>query len=333
MNDAQLRSWYRGRRVLVLGGLGFIGSHMTRALTELDAAVSVVTEHRGRHVESAAAFEALGVRVVESDAADPASMRAAVGGQDVVVHLACRASAVRSVLDPLTDLRVNCGGVLAVAEAMRTEAPTARLVFAGSRLAYGAPLRLPVSEDHPHRPLCPHGVHQSAIERYLEMYGRLYGLQWTLLRIATAYGPGGPAGRSAYGVLNYFVHEAVAGRAIVVYGDGSVLRDYVFVRDVVAALLLAGAHPRAVSSVFNVGSGTGVPLIDAARGVIEAAGSGRIEHRPWPPLDQGIETGSFVADVNRIREVLGWECTVAFRDGLRTTVAAARRDPNAVSKS
>jgi UDP-glucose 4-epimerase len=328
MNEGELRSWYGSRRVLVLGGLGFIGSHVTAALADLEASVSVLTRHPHRYADRAAAFEARGVRIVAGDVSDRETMCGAVRDQELVLHLACRAGAARSVVDPETDWRVNCGGLLAVAEAIRTEAPAARLVFAGSRLAYGPPLRLPVSEDHPHRPLCPHGVHQSAIERYLEMYGRLYGLRWTLLRITNAYGPGAPIGRNAYGVLNYFVHETLAGRSIHVYGDGSVLRDYVFVRDVVHALLVAGAHPAAEGGVFNVGSGTGVTLMDAAQCVIVAVGRGSVEHRPWPPVDQGIETGSFVADVTRIREALGWTATFALAEGLRATVAATRREPS-----
>jgi UDP-glucose 4-epimerase len=313
---------YRGRRVGVIGGMGFIGSNLTAALVRAGAEVTAVTPSRDRHDASIRSFEAQGVRVLEADIRDVPAMRAAVEGQWVVFNVAGRSGALQSLQEPGTDLDVNCGGSLALLEAMRLERPDGKLVFAGSRLVYGAAASLPVHEDQPLAPLCPHGVHKAAVEQYLGIFGRLYGLRSSILRITNPYGAGQPSARSAYGVINYLIHRALAGETLPIYGDGRQLRDYVFIGDVVEAALAAGADSRADQRIYNVGSGVGTSMIEAARQIVAAVGSGRIEFRPWPPLVREIDTGDFVADVSRLASEVGWHPTVTFADGLRRTVAA-----------
>jgi UDP-glucose 4-epimerase len=195
-------------------------------------------------------------------------------------------------------------------------------VFAGSRLVYGAPHALPVSEDHALAPLCPHGLHKAMVEHYLTIYRRLHGIRATALRITNPYGCGQPAERRAYGVINFLIHRALADHSLPIYGDGAQLRDYVFLGDVVVALLLAGADQRSDGRIYNVGSGVGTSMIDMAQLVVKIVGSGRVEHQPWPPLVQEIDTGDFVADVTRIEHEIGWRPATSLADGLRRTVSA-----------
>jgi UDP-glucose 4-epimerase len=320
---ADRRGWYVGRRVLVIGGLGYLGSAVTAALLDARADVVVVTPLRERHADAAGHCEGRGAQVIEADLRDGDAMRDAVRECAVVVNVAGRSGALRSVEDPGGDLEVNCTGNLALLEALRAANPAAKLVFAGSRLAYGHVRALPVSEDHPLEPLCPHGAHKAMVEQYLAMYGRLFGIRSTALRITNPYGPGQPSDRSAYGVINYLIHRGLAGQPLPIYGDGAQLRDYVYVNDVVDALLLVGADARSDGRVYNIGSGVGTSMIDAARQIIAAVGAGHVEHRPWPPLVHEIDTGDFVADVTRIGNELGWRPAVAFADGLQRTVGAA----------
>ena len=314
---------YRSRRTLVVGGFGYIGSHVLAALNQAGADVTVVTPRRERHAGAAARLDACGGRTIQADVRDGEALRAAVAGQDVIFNLSGQSGALRSVEDPRTDLEVNCGGNLALLEAVRRSAPRAKIVFAGSRLVYGTPERLPVAEDHPLAPICPHGVHKAMVERYFEMYGRLHGIRATTLRITNPYGPGQPEGRSAYGVINYLIQRALAGETLPIYGDGTQLRDYVFISDVVDALLAAGATDRSDGRAYNVGSGVGTAMVDMARAVVEIAGGGRVVHEAWPPLVREIDTGSFVADVSRIGAELGWRPATALTDGLRQTIAAS----------
>ncbi|MFI5178556.1 MAG: NAD-dependent epimerase/dehydratase family protein [Vicinamibacterales bacterium] len=313
---------YAGQRVLVIGGLGYLGSNLTAALLDAGADVTVVTPARARHILAAARMEARGARVVDADIRDRTAMRDAVRGQAIVFNVSGQSGALRSVQDPASDLDVNGAGNLSLLEALRLDGSAAKLVFAGSRLVYGAARMLPVSEDQPIAPLCPHGVHKAMVEHYLAIYGRLHGLRATCLRITNPYGPGQPSDRSAYGVINYLIHRAVAGQSLPIFGDGAQVRDYVFVDDVIHAMLLAGGDARSDGRVYNIGSGVGTSMIDAARLIVRAVGEGRVELEPWPPLVHEIDTGDFVADISRAGAELGWQPTVALADGLRRTVAS-----------
>lgn len=317
-------SAYAGRRVLVIGGLGFIGGNLVSRLCHEDATVRVVSPSRARHAALAHECEAAGVTLFEADIRDAEAMRLAVAGQDVIFNVSGRSGAVRSMEDPWTDLDVNCRGTLVLLEALRTTNQTAKLVFAGSRLQYGRVDRLPVVEDAAMVPTCVHAVHKSAIEGYLGVYERLYGQRWTLARITNPYGPGQPAATTAYGVINQMIHLALAGQTLTIYGDGAQQRDYLFIDDLTTALMKLGASAAADGRAYNVGSGHGTSLVDLARLVIEIAGDGRIAHVEWPELAQRIETGDFVADVSRLAAELDWRPQTALADGLTKTVAFHR---------
>ena len=316
---------YADRGVLVIGGLGFIGINLTHRLAELDARVTVLTPARERHAEAAALVDARDVRVVEGDVRDPHIVGRVVTGQQVIFNLSGQSGAVRSMEDPWTDLDINLRGNLVLLEAMRASNPDAKLILAGSRLQYGKPAQLPVREDDRREPLSLHAIHKQTAEEYLRLYARLFGLRSSAARVTNPFGPGQPSGRTAYGVINRLIHLAVEDQPLTLYGDGGQQRDYVFIDDVVEALLLLGASDASDGRVYNVGSGKGTPMLDVAKMIIEVAGSGTIAHVPWPPLAEQIETGDFVADISRIRDELGWRPRVSLRDGIQRTVALYRK--------
>lgn len=313
------------RRSLVIGGLGFIGANLAERLLASGHDVTIVTPNRARHELRAAAFANRGAHIVEGDLRDRDAMARAVAGQHLVFNLAGESGAVRSMEDPWTDLDVNCMGNLSLLEALRTVNRDARLVFVGSRLQYGRQAGQPVAEDQLPEPLCLHAIHKLTVERYLKLYATLYGLKYTIARVTNPYGPGQPESRTAYGVVNRMIHLALADRPLPIYGDGAQRRDYVFVDDVVSALVLLAESQASLGRAYNVGSGTGTRMVEMARTIIEIAGGGRIESVPWPELAQQIETGDFVADITRIQGELGWQPSVALRDGLARTVALSRR--------
>jgi UDP-glucose 4-epimerase len=314
----------RNSRVLVVGGLGFIGVNVAATLNECGAETTVITPDRSRHAAVAASFERQGIRVLEGDLRNRDRIGTAVRGQNVVMNLSGQSGAVRSMEDPWTDLDVNCRGNLVLLEALREHNRDAKVVFAGSRLQYGHPDHVPVSEEAPEDALCLHAIHKQTVERYLGLYHRLFGIRYAVARITNPYGPGQPAGRTAYGVINRMIQLAIAGRPLTIYGDGCQLRDYVHVDDVVRAIIAMAESDRADGRAYNVGSGTGTRLVDLARSVIEVAGGGRVEHVPWPALAEQVETGDFIADVSRIERELGWRAAIALRDGLERTVAFYR---------
>jgi UDP-glucose 4-epimerase len=317
-------SGFAGRRVCVIGGMGFIGVNLADRLIADGAAVTILTPLRERHADQADAFERRGARIVEGDLRDRELMPSLVDGQHVVFNLSGQSGAVRSMEDPWPDLDINLRGNLVLLESLRAASSPAKLVFAGSRLQYGKPSSLPVREDDPGEALCLHAVHKRTVEQYLQLYAHLFGLTYTIARITNPYGPGQPKGRTAYGVINRLIHLALAGDTLTIYGDGRQQRDYVHVADVVDALLVMAASPQANGRAYNVASGVGTRLIDVANEVVRLTGGGRIEHVEWPALAAQIETGDFVADVSRAARELGWAPSRALRAGLEETIAHYR---------
>lgn len=315
---------YRSASVLVIGGLGFIGSHLTAALADAGARVTVLTPSRERHAGLVRRLTAAGVDIVEGDVRDRAHVGHLVDGRQVVFNLSGQSGALRSLEDPFSDLEVNLRGNLTLLDALREVNPVARLVFVGSRLQYGRPVALPVSEERTGDALSLHAIHKQTVEQYLALYARLYSLRYAVARVTNPYGPGQPEGRTAYGVVNRLIHLALADEPLPIYGEGLQQRDYIHVDDVVGALLALGTAARAEGRVYNVGTGVGTRMIDMARAIIDAAGGGRIVHVPWPALAAEIETGDFVADITRISGEIGWAPRIGLRDGLERTVSFCR---------
>jgi UDP-glucose 4-epimerase len=311
-------------RVLVLGGLGFIGASLCQRLMLEGRQVTAFSRSLAPHAELASRLAESGARIIEGDLRDGVAVAGAVADQDVIVNLAGESGAVKSMEAPVADLDGNCRANLILLEAMRAHNPEAKLVFVGSRLQYGKPSTLPVNEDHPRLAMCVHAVHKNTVEEYLRMYRELFGLRYTIARVTNPYGPGQPAGRIAYGVVNRMIHLALEDRTVPIYGDGLQRRDYIHVDDVAAAVMRLADSAAADSRAFNVGSGEGTALIDMARTIVSIAGGGQIEHVPWPRLAEQIETGDFVADISRIKLEIGWLPETGLRDGIEQTVAFHR---------
>lgn len=314
----------KGRRVSVIGGMGFIGANLVERLLDDGARVTVLTPLRERHADQAEAFEQRDARVVEGDLRDRELVPSLIEGQEVVFNLSGQSGAVRSMEDPWTDLDVNVRGNLVLLESIRASRSQPKLVFAGSRLQYGKPDTLPVSEEQAGAPLCVHAIHKRTVEEYLQLYARLFGVPYTIARITNPYGPGQPKGRTAYGVINRLIHLALAGETLPIFGDGRQQRDYVHVADVVDALLVLAASDRANGRAYNIASGVGTRMIDAAAQIVAIAGRGHIEHMAWPALAEQIETGDFVADISRAQRELGWSPSRTLQAGLEETIAHYR---------
>ncbi len=309
---------YRRRRVLVLGGTGFLGWNLVERLRQIDAQVTVFALG-GSQVwdplppEQRPCF-------VTGRLEDLSAIEAVVRDQAVIFNVAGRSGALASNQQPMADLEVNCRGVLNVLEACRRLNPQARIVFPGSRLQYGPARYLPVDEAHPMEPLCIYGIHKLAGEKYHLLYHRLYGLPATVLRISNPYGPSPINHQTRYNIVNHFIRQALRGGPLQVFGDGQQVRDYLFVGDLVDAFLLAGSHPAAVGRVFNVGSGRPLPFIEMARIIVEVVGKGWIEPTPWPDEYQQVETGDLYFDIGHIRHTLGWQPRTDLATGIRLSI-------------
>jgi UDP-glucose 4-epimerase len=311
---------YSEKRVLVTGGLGFMGFNLVRALQAANARLSVLSRswpERPGSVESILS----GVTFFKGDVRDAAVVDEAVAGCDVIFHLAGKSGSIASNASPLDDLDVNSKGMLTLLESCRRLNPGAKIVFPSSRLVYGTNASQPTNEDAPTAPLSVYGIHKLAAEQYLLLYQRLYGVRATVLRITNPYGPFQSPEQNRYGIINWFVHEAMHNRPLPVYGKGLQLRDYVHVDDVVNAMLTAGLAAEADGRIFNVGSGRGVSFVEMAEHIIRAAGRGRVKHVEWPADAALVETGDFVADTTLIADRLGWKAKISLESGIDDVVS------------
>jgi UDP-glucose 4-epimerase len=312
---------YSKRRVLVTGGLGFMGFNLVRALEAAGAQVSVLSHSWPPEHETA-----LGdLTFFKGDIRDPAVTDQAVAGNELIFHLAGKSGPTASNASPLDDLDVNSRGTLTLLDSCRRLNPDVKVVFPSSRLVYGHAATLPVTEAAPTAPLSIYGIHKLAAEQYLLLYQRLHGLRATILRITNPYGPFQRPEQNRYGIVNWFIHEALHGHTLTVYGDGKQLRDYIHVDDAVDALLAAGQSPEADGQIFNVGSGRGVSFVDMAGHVIRYAGRGRLKHVDWPADAALVETGDFVADTSLIAKLLGWKARIPLESGIEDVIARYAR--------
>jgi UDP-glucose 4-epimerase len=320
------RDSYRGRNVLVTGGLGFIGSNLCRTLADLQAqvlAVDSLLPDYGGNLFNLAGYEDR-VKVNIADVRGH-GMGYLVRGQDVLFNLAGQVSHIDSMTDPFTDLEINCRSQLSILEALRKNNPEARIVYAGTRQVYGKPVRLPVDESHPLNPTDVNGINKISGELYHLVYHSVYGIRACSLRLTNTYGPRQLIRHARQGFIAWFVRKAVLGEEIQIFGDGSQRRDFDYVDDVVDAFLRAGASDAAVGQVFNLGGQGTVSLLDLARQLIEISGRGSYALAPFPPERKRIDIGDFQADASKIQRALGWRPKVGLREGLERTVDYYRR--------
>ncbi len=323
-----------GRRCVVTGGLGFIGANLALALSAGGAEVTVIDARVARHganprnlvPDGEHTDPDAGIVVVEADIGDTdrPDVRAATVAADVVFNLAGQVSHVDSMDDPLFDLDVNTTSQFRFLELLRRENPTATVVYTSTRQIFGKPRYLPVDEEHPVAPVDVNGITKYATEQLHLLYHDVYGLPATAVRLTNVFGPRQRLRDDLQGFLPIFVRRALAGDAISVFGDGEQQRDCLYVDDVVDCLLLAAAASDAPGQIFNVGNDERLSLGAIADTVVEVAGTGRVEHVPWPPDRDAIDIGSYFGDSSKAKRMLGWEPRTAFADGIARTLAFYR---------
>lgn len=317
----------RGKKVMITGGMGMIGSTIACKAVELGARVLVVDAciepYGANRFNLEACIDNMDVNV--ADIRDREAMKTLVRGQDIIFNLAGQVSHNDSMQDPFLDADINYIGHLNVLECVREYNPEACILHAGSRLQFGRIERTPVDEGHPMRPLTPYALNKTAAENMYLFYNHVHGIRCALFRLANPYGPRSQMRHSKYSMVNWFIRQAMDGKDITVFGEGSQVRDFVFVDDVADAFIRASVSEACTGQVLNIGSGRGTRFAEMAEMVVRAVGTGSVIHVPWPDEYVNVETGDYVADIRRIQEFAGWQSTTGIEEGIALTVEYYRK--------
>jgi UDP-glucose 4-epimerase len=315
------------KRVLITGGLGFIGANLAHRLVELGAKVtlvdSLIPEYGGNLFNIAGIENKIKVNI--SDVRDEHSMKYLVQGHDYLFNLAGQTSHLDSMQDPYTDLEINARSQLFILEVCRKYNPTIKLIFASTRQIYGKPDYLPVDEKHLLRPTDVNGINKMAGEWYHILYNNVYGIRACALRLTNTYGPRMRVKDARQTFLGIWIRLLVEGKPFDVWG-GTQLRDFTYVDDAVDAFLLAATREEANGQVFNLGGCEVIGLRDLADLLLAANGGGTFQVREFPTDRKRIDIGDYYADFSHIRSILGWEPKVSLRKGLACTIAFYREN-------
>jgi UDP-glucose 4-epimerase len=319
--DAATQCFSRSK-VLITGGLGFIGSNLAIRLVQSGAAVTLVDAMIPEYGGNLFNVEPIKDRVTINfgDICDAHAMDWLVRDMDYVFHLAGQVSHIMSMTNPYPDIEYNINGTVVLMEALRRFNNKARVVFTGTRGQYGPAVHLPVREDAPTNPKGIYELSNLTAENIIQVYNNIHGIHSVLLRLTNIYGPRAQMKHSHYGVANWFVRVALDDGTIKVFGDGQIKRDMLYVDDCVDAMLLCATNDAARGEVLNVGLDQPTTFLDLAKELIAVSGTGRWEFAPFTPERKAQEPGDFYSDISKIRRIVGWEPRTTLREGLRETI-------------
>ena len=323
---ASMEKQFQGARVLITGGLGFIGSNLARRLVCLGADITVVDsllpDYGGNRYNVEGIADELQVNI--SDVRDTHSLRSLVQGKDYLFNLAGQTSHLDSMRNPMPDLEINCQAQLSILETCRAHNPRIKIVFASTRQIYGRPDQLPVGESHRLNPVDVNGINKMAGEKYHLLYNDVYGIPATALRLTNTIGPRMRIKDARQTFVGLWVRQLLEGKPIEVWG-GKQLRDFTDVEDAVDAFLMAAISPSTNGQVYNLGGPEVIDLMSVAKLMVEVNGSGDYVIRDFPADRRAIDIGDYYGDFSKIRRELGWAPRRTLRETIEATLSYFRQ--------
>ena len=313
---------FSGKKALITGGLGFVGSNLAIRLVSSGADVHIVDclmPGHGGNMFNIRGIEK-DVEVDYSDITDTGAMNRLVKGKDFIFHLAGQNDHVLALNDPFPDLQNNVFGTAVLLEACKKNNRDAPIIYASTRGVYGPVEKLPVSESAVPKPRGLYELTNYMAEKMFGIYRNTHSIQFVNLRLTNLFGPRSQMMHARFGVVNWFIRLALEGKEIPLFGGGGVLRDFLYVDDAVDAFLAAASSPRAFGQTFNVASGRPVSVKEIAGKIVRLAGGGTLRQSPYTPERKQIEPGDFYANISKIGSEIGWRPATGIEEGLKKTI-------------
>ena len=310
------------KKILITGGMGFIGSNLAQKMVNLNNQVTIVDslipEYGGNLRNIEGVIDNISVNL--SDIRDEYSICEIVKNHDYLFNLAGQTSHMDSMQDPFTDLDINAKAQLSILEACRKNNPDIRILFASTRQIYGKPSYLPVDERHPMHPVDVNGINKIAGEQYHILYQEVYGIASSVLRLTNTYGPRMRIKDARQTFLGIWIRNLLEGKPIEVFGDGKQRRDYNYIEDVLDALLIAATEEHAIGKVYNLGGPDPISLEDTAKIMCQEIEGSNYQMIPFPEDRKAIDVGDFICDYSAFGNQFGWEPKVNFQDGIQRSI-------------
>lgn len=314
-------NYFKNKNILITGGLGFLGSNLANRLIGFDAKITVVDNlnplYGGNIFNVKEVSEK--IKIIINDIRNIEIMMPLIEMADIVFHLAAQVSYIDSLSIPYEDLDLNAKATLNILECSRKLNPKVKILFTSSRMIYGKIEKALVTENSSTNPLSLYGIHKLTSEKYLLMYFKDFGIPSTILRITNPYGPRQQIKHNKYSLVGWFIRQAIEGKVIKIFGDGAQLRDYIFVDDIVNAMLKCAEAPNAAGEVINVGLGKSNRFCDMVSTVIKCVNNGRMEFIPWPDNYEKIETGDVKVDISKLKSMTSWRPLFSLEEGIKKT--------------
>lgn len=319
---------YKNKKVLITGGLGFIGSNLAIKLVKAGAEVSLLDAMIEGHGGNLFNIDTIkdDINIHFSDVRDENIMNYVVQNKDYIFHLAGQNDHVLSLTNPYPDIDINIKGSAVLLEACKNHNRNARLVYTGTRGEYGPAIKLPVDENAPINPKGIYELSNLTAQKLFKIYNDNHSVQSITLRLTNIYGERAQMKHHRFGVANWFIRLALDNETIKVFGDGSIVRDFLYVNDIVDAIWMCALSEKAYGEILNVGHDQPSSFLELAKTIIKIATSGQWEFAPFSPERAAQEPGDFYSDISKIKKLVGWEPKTTLEMGLKKTIEYYRKN-------
>lgn len=316
-----LRSYFEDKRILITGGLGFLGSNLAHQLVSLGAKVTIIDNlnpRYGGNIFNISGIEKK-VNLIINDIRNIEAINGYLENADIIYHFAAQISYIDALDIPFEDQDLNARSTLLLLEYLRKNNPRCKVIFSSSRMVLGKVENDLMKETTPTNPLTLYGIHKLTSEKYLQMYYKDFAIPSVILRITNPYGIRQQVKHNKYSLVGWFIRQAMENKEITIFGEGNQLRDYIYIDDMVQGFLKVAESDNALGEIINLGSGVSTKFVDMIKTIIKVVESGSIKFVPWPSNYENIETGDIKTDLSKLVKITGFTPSFSLEEGILRT--------------